>query len=1122
MTLDDPEPSESVMPARSKTESQISNNTAQRCWHKKKRYRLCIVGFLGLITLVVTGISLLALSGPIPFPTIAREADRQLENILGTNALADVGEARLSLNEKGLIVVFEGISAERQGMTLLINQLTLDVRTWSLFKGDMQVRSADFNGVKLSLDPGALAGLAVFAEDPSQAVQDDTLDPKIGGLAPLVSALKALDETAMKTEQRLAKGALPEISLTNAELQLGFNADSKRITNIEGHFRMEDGRLSAFLSGDGSKGVWRMSLSREKNEDNLWATHVRLNDLTLPDFIPALKEGEGIMSLDVPVFASLSAATQNGSLVSGGALFEVGAGYLVMQDRHATIMDEARLKLDWNPEDLRFDIADARLYFGQDGGSATGVLTAGQVDGVPGIDLALISQNLTMTDPAKRALPLQNGEMRLHIRHPANKDFIDLQTFSVRYDDVSVQAQGRIVPRSGGALIDLTVSSSAMKARHLRSLWPMPLAPGARKWVIQNIYEGDILPGQASFSLNPADLEILDNGRTRMPQKALTLKAGFENGLVRLPGEMPPVSDIDGSVEVGGRTVLVRGEDGLVRFQSGRIVNADSVEFSVEDHSIQHAPATLSLELFGSAAALTEAASTEPVTIAKERGLDADAVSGQSSAKVVADFRMVPKLTMEDMNVKADIELSSFSSSRPLDGRVIRDADLRITVQGQSAWLRGEAVLDGVRTTIDLREGEDGGYTVQAVLNDADRERLGIELDERLKGPIRVTVLDGDNQGQLYSVDLTDAILAIPEVGWIKPAGKQSQMEFRLLENGSVKRAEDIKLIAPSLTLNGDARLNGEILESLTFKNVVIEDVGTLDFSLTREDGQPVTRIKSSFLKLPLSGLQKAGGGETGRLELNVGRLEVARGSILRGVSLVKESNTNGMTAFDLKAALEDAGEVTGKLETQNGRSGIRLRSDNAGAVFKAAGIYPRMQGGNLNAFLVPESAQSPLRGEVFVDNFRVVNEPAMARLLAKDVSTGPSRDTGDITRLSNGESADNAQFDKLFMRFDRTANILDLQEVIVKGPSIGMNLRGQINYASERIQITGTYIPFYRLNTFFSQIPILGLALGGGKNEGLIGITFEVTGLLNEPVLNINPMSAIAPGVFRKVFEYQ
>ncbi len=55
-----------------------------------------------------------------------------------------------------------------------------------------------------------------------------------------------------------------------------------------------------------------------------------------------------------------------------------------------------------------------------------------------------------------------------------------------------------------------------------------------------------------------------------------------------------------------------------------------------------------------------------------------------------------------------------------------------------------------------------------------------------------------------------------------------------------------------------------------------------------------------------------------------------------------------------------------------------------------------------------------------------------------------------------------------------------------------------------------------------FSHIPIIGLALGGGNNEGLFGLTFQVAGPTDHVTMQVNPLSAIAPGIFRKIFQFQ
>jgi hypothetical protein len=85
----------------------------------------------------------------------------------------------------------------------------------------------------------------------------------------------------------------------------------------------------------------------------------------------------------------------------------------------------------------------------------------------------------------------------------------------------------------------------------------------------------------------------------------------------------------------------------------------------------------------------------------------------------------------------------------------------------------------------------------------------------------------------------------------------------------------------------------------------------------------------------------------------------------------------------------------------------------------------------------------------------------------------------------------------------------------------VGGTIEGSIDYPANQVRMSGTFVPMYGLNNMIAQIPIAGLFLGGGSNEGLIGITYEVVGSTGAPVLRVNPISMMAPGVLRKIFEF-
>ena len=79
---------------------------------------------------------------------------------------------------------------------------------------------------------------------------------------------------------------------------------------------------------------------------------------------------------------------------------------------------------------------------------------------------------------------------------------------------------------------------------------------------------------------------------------------------------------------------------------------------------------------------------------------------------------------------------------------------------------------------------------------------------------------------------------------------------------------------------------------------------------------------------------------------------------------------------------------------------------------------------------------------------------------------------------------------------------------------------RRAVDYARDEVHLRGTLVPLYGANNLLGQLPVVGLFLGGEK-EGLVGVTYEVVGRPGSPVLHVNPLSALAPGLLRKVFEF-
>ena len=90
-----------------------------------------------------------------------------------------------------------------------------------------------------------------------------------------------------------------------------------------------------------------------------------------------------------------------------------------------------------------------------------------------------------------------------------------------------------------------------------------------------------------------------------------------------------------------------------------------------------------------------------------------------------------------------------------------------------------------------------------------------------------------------------------------------------------------------------------------------------------------------------------------------------------------------------------------------------------------------------------------------------------------------------------------------------------------MNGPMLGATLRGMVDFKAQTVDLGGTYVPLYGLNSALGAIPLLGKVLVGRQGEGVVGITFAIKGKLDEPTVLVNPMSVMTPGIFRQIFEF-
>ena len=65
-----------------------------------------------------------------------------------------------------------------------------------------------------------------------------------------------------------------------------------------------------------------------------------------------------------------------------------------------------------------------------------------------------------------------------------------------------------------------------------------------------------------------------------------------------------------------------------------------------------------------------------------------------------------------------------------------------------------------------------------------------------------------------------------------------------------------------------------------------------------------------------------------------------------------------------------------------------------------------------------------------------------------------------------------------------------------------------------------GVLVPSFGMNSALGGIPSIGDLVVGRDGEGVFSLTYSVRGSLEKANVSVNPLSALAPGVIRRIFE--
>ena len=1057
---------------------------------------------------------------------LRQAAERAIEGMAGVDVNVTVGPASITLDKASFLALqvrdVKLTSSDRRPM-VEAGLMRFGVRLAPLLSGEVQLTSARVSDAR------------IFADTlPSQGDHDWTVSLRNGD--GLIDPDKVVDVVFGAVHQSLDAVRLDSIrmiDLDNVAVVLSKTGDMRLVTIADATVEQSGSsgvKLSSKLDIDGRQLTVGATAGRDPSARRVTALQA---DITVEPIEADPKAVEVVGGNVGALTLHLEGTEGEGNVqpqlgLSGtlaGAVLDLGARGMLPVDAklQATLVRGAnKIAID------RLDLQVGRSDFDIEG-SLGPKPRAGVAGDEPSYRFDLVS-NKSMLAPGDSSEPALNFAGRLAGDYQTISRKLLVPTIAVRSDNAGEVLGNAAVEFVAGKApgVSLALNVHDVPVSHIKQLWPWFSAHGAREWVLQNLFGGRVVEASLQYQVAPGRA---GNG-VPLNRNEVFGRFQIEGTRFDTAGQIPPIRDADGVVEFHGNDVDISLSSGTVYMPSGRLVSASNGTLTVRNANVPPVIGALNIDVAGNADAVAELASYEPINAMRHVGLKPDELSGTVTGNVKADIPLQKGIDTSKLGWLVSLDYQDLGITKLIDDQIVSDADGSIVVDPKSATVRAKASLNNIPAEISLVEplepdGPPRSRQVTLTVDDKVRQALMPGLSSILSGSMKISLDKSDSENQHVDADLTNARLSIPWAGWSKGAGVPATVSFVMEKNGSTTRLTDFDLDGKTFSANGTVELSNGNLVSADLSHVQLNRGDDVAVSVKRSgkgytvklDGEALdARALVKQFTSDTDSATKGSGGDAISVSADIKSLTGFNDEVVSNFSLDYSGVGSTINGLTVRAQARSGAMIDVSNNTVGDRHTLDMKSSDAGAVLRFLDIYKHMQGGAIGVALAG-AADGPMRGTVDARNFQIVNEPKLASI----VSTTPA---GDKRSLNQAVKADidtsRVQFERGYAEVVKGKGYLKVANGVLRGPLIGTTFQGTLYDQNDNMDMTGTFMPAYGINRIFGELPLVGALLGNGRDRGLIGVTYRLRGSSKKPDLQINPLSAIAPGIFRSIFEFR
>ena len=706
-----------------------------------------------------------------------------------------------------------------------------------------------------------------------------------------------------------------------------------------------------------------------------------------------------------------------------------------------------------------------------------------------------------------------------------------MQNGATAQANMSVSGIGNIIDTGNWENIQATLNAKAQNVpiAMLSSYWPASLGPDVHAWVKRNLRGGMI---------NDTDFTLHFKG---LPDE-IGITPDMVDGIINVTGtqvvyldDMPSVDNVSGQVHLTLNDLIVTIE----KAASNNVTAQNGGTFSILGMTEPVTTASLDINVDGKVPDVLEILNYPALQFMSAIGIDPKKTTGSAQGNLQLKFPLGDALKSSDqIYVKVDADVRNADVEDIILGLGVQDAILKVKMDGPKLSLNGTSLFYGASTKYTLDQSFDKtknpmtDIKVHVDLNDRARDHLNYPfftapaISGIMPTDLHLILKHNDTGTLNIEADLTKTVIDLHEIGWNKPEKIAGKAAFTL------NLAKGKPTSAPLISLTDD--LGTKIKGGLSFtkqgllKQVAFPSIKTprtnasvlVDFSKDRD-----IFIDLKAPELDISALLKKGSSLNIRsdsdtkeekdpfhikLNASIDKLWLSEKGYSEQSSISAhyydgwENMRLNSFVGDKKVPLSFSLNPTSKENIYT----LSLLSENAGYTLTALDYTSTVKGGHLE-LNGTYTAGSGTKGTLTISDFYLENDQTLIKILQLTSFTG-------IIDTLRGEGL---FFDSADIPFVIDHESVAIESALISGSSLGITLNGKYFRQTKYMNLYGSIIPFYTVNSFLGKIPLIGGLFSGEKGGGLIAPTYTIKGKLPSPDISVNGFSALAPGAIRSVF---